>query len=76
VNWQKVSLRSESPSGMSAKLHTVASGNNRVHMPRSLYYCLFASPIYGCCSSRTFRSWRTAQSAQRQRRGCNSTKIL
>jgi len=31
---------------MCAKLRTVAASNNRVHMPRSLYYCLFAPSIY------------------------------
>ena len=40
-------LRSESPSGMCAKLRTVAASNNREHMLRSLYYCLFAPHIYG-----------------------------
>jgi len=40
-------LRSESPSGMRAKLRTVAASNNRVHMPWSLYYCLFAPTISG-----------------------------
>jgi len=38
-------LRSEIPSGMCAKLRTVAASNNRVHMPWSLYYCLFAPHI-------------------------------
>ena len=38
-------LRSEIPSSMSAKLRTVAASNNRVHMPWSLYYCLFAPHI-------------------------------
>jgi len=38
-------LWSEIPSGMSAKLRTVAASNNRVHMPWSLYYCLFAPHI-------------------------------
>ena len=38
-------LRSEIPSGICAKLCTVAASNNRVHMPRSLYFCLFASHI-------------------------------
>jgi len=64
-------LRQESPSGMCAKLHTVAASNNRDHSPRSLYYCLFAPDIYGCCSSRTSRSWWTAHLTQRQQRGCN-----
>ena len=39
-------LRSENPSGMRAKLRTVAATNNRVHMPRSLYCCLFAPHIH------------------------------
>jgi len=64
-------LRLESPSGMCAKLRTVAASNNRDHATRSLYYCLFAPHICWCCSSRTFRSWRTAHSVQRQRRCCN-----
>jgi len=38
-------LRSEIPSGMCAKLRTVAASNNRVHMPWSLYYCLLAPHI-------------------------------
>ena len=38
-------LRSEIPSGICAKLCTVAASNNRVHMPWSLYYCLFAPHI-------------------------------
>jgi len=36
----------KSPSGIRAKLRTVAASNNRVHAPRSLYYCLFAPRIY------------------------------
>jgi len=67
-----VLLRSEIPSGKCAKLRTVAASNNRDHALRSLYDCLFAPLIYGCCSSRTFRSWWTAHSTQR--RGCNSTQ--
>ena len=39
-------LRSEIPSGMCAKLRTVAASNNRVHMPWSLDYCLFTSHIW------------------------------
>jgi len=37
-------LRSEISSGMCTKLRTVAA-SNRVHMPWSLYYCLFAPRI-------------------------------
>ena len=40
-------LRSESPSGMCAELRTVAASNNKVHMPWSLYFCLFAPHMYG-----------------------------
>jgi len=36
-------MRSEIPSGMCAKLRTVAASNNRVQMP--FYYCLFALHI-------------------------------
>jgi len=39
-------LRSEIPSGMCAKLHTVAASNNKDHQTRSLYYCLFAPHTY------------------------------
>ena len=38
-------LRLEIPSGICAKLRTVAASNNRVHMLWSLYYCLFAPHI-------------------------------
>ena len=38
-------LRSEIPSSICAKVRTVAANNNRVHMPWSLYYCLFAPHI-------------------------------
>jgi len=70
-------LRSEIPSGICAKLHTVAASNNRVHMPWSLYSCLFAPHIYvWYCSSHTTRSWWIAQSTQHHRRGCNNTTNL
>ena len=39
-------LRSEIPSGMCAKLRTVAASNKRDHPTRSLYYCLFAPHTY------------------------------
>jgi len=42
-------LRSEIPSGMSAKLRTVAASNNRVHMPRSL--SAYASRYVQWCTS-------------------------
>jgi len=37
----------KSPSGMCAKLCTVAASNNIVHLTRSLCYWLFAPLIYG-----------------------------
>jgi len=40
-----VLLRLEIASGICAKLRTVAASNNRVHMPWSLYYSLFAPHI-------------------------------
>jgi len=68
-------LRSEIPSGMCAKLHTVATSNNRHHAPRSLYYCfllvratfiwrLFFAPI-PLVVNHTFN-------VTPQRRGCNT----
>jgi len=67
----EILLRSESPSGLRAKLNTVQA-SNRDHAPWSLYYCLFAPHIY-CCSLRTSR---ITQSTQRQRRGCNNAPPL
>jgi len=43
--YTKVMLRSEILSGICAKLRTVAASNNKVHMPWSLYYWLFAPNI-------------------------------
>jgi len=62
------------PSGKCARIRTVAASNNRVHMPWSLNYCLFAShTVYvWCCSSCTSRSWSITHSTQRHRRGCNT----
>ena len=45
-NWPLLLLRSEIPSVICTKLRTVAASNNRVHMPWSLYYCLFAPHTY------------------------------
>jgi len=42
----KVLLRSQIPSGLCAKLRTVAASNNRDHPTRSLYYCLFTPHTY------------------------------
>jgi len=39
-------LRSEILSGMCTKLCTVAASNNRDHLTRSLYYCLFGPHTY------------------------------
>ena len=42
-----VVLRSESPSGKCAKLHSMAPSSNRHYAPRSLYYCLLAPHTCG-----------------------------
>jgi len=57
---------------MCAKLHTVVANNNRVHLTRSLYYCLFAPYIYGVvlCTHSVYGELRI--SAQRQRSGRNN----
>jgi len=47
-----------------------------VRIPLLTPCCLFVPLIYGCYSSRTYRSWWTANSAQRQRRGCNNPRVL
>jgi len=52
-------LRSEIPSGMCAKLRTVAASNNRDHARNLSYYCLLTLH-------------RITQSTQHHRRGCNS----
>jgi len=65
-------LRSKSSSGKCAKLHTIAASNNRDHLTRSLYYCLFASHKFGCCSLCTFSLWWITRSMQQQLRGCNN----
>ena len=66
-------LWSEIPSGICAKLRTVAASNNRVHMPWSLYYCFSCHIYLWCCSSRTSRSWWITHSTQHHRRGCNNS---
>ena len=54
---------------------TFAIGNPERHVRKAsqitLLLLVHATYIW-CCSSRAFRSWWTAHSAQRQRRGCNS----
>jgi len=52
----------EKPSSECAKLHTVEASNNRDH---TSYYSISACSnhiYYGCCSSRTSRSWWIAHS--------------
>jgi len=66
-------LRSEIPSGMRAKLRTVAASNNRDHARNLSYYCLLALQTWWCYSSRTSRSWWIIQWTQHHRRGCNNT---
>ena len=50
-------LRSEIPSGMCAKLRTVAARNSRNHARNLSCYCLLAPHIWWWYSSRTSRSW-------------------
>ena len=69
--YSTILLRSESPSGMCAKLRTVAASNNRVHTPRSLYYCLFVPPIYGVVLRTHSVRGEPCISAQHQPSGCN-----
>jgi len=68
-------LRSEIPSGMCAKLRTVAASNNAVEFTchdHSIIAC--SRHIYvWCCSSRTSRSWRIIHLTQRHRRVCNTS---
>jgi len=67
-----VPLRSESLSGMCAKLRTVAASDNRDHLTRSFYYCLFVPHIHGVVlHTHSVRS-EPCISAQRQRSGCNN----
>jgi len=63
-------LRSKSPSGMCAKLRTVAT-NNWIHPTILLYYCLFAPVIYLIVRAHSVRG-EPRISAQRQRSGCNT----
>jgi len=42
------------------------------HSIRTTLLLLVRATYIWCCSSRTFRSWCAAHSAQRQRRGCNN----
>ena len=67
---------SESPSGMCAKLHTVAASNNRDHMLRSLCYCLFAPRIYSAFLRAHSVRGEPRIPAQCQRSGCNKSKML
>ena len=57
-------LRLESLSNKCAKRHTVAASNNRYHTQCSLYLCLVAPLIRGCCTSPTSRSWSVGHSIQ------------
>jgi len=50
---------------------TYGNGDRRGMRTHAFNYCLFTPLIYGCCSSHTFRSWWTVQSAQCQQIGCN-----
>jgi len=65
-------LRSESLSGMCAKLRTVVASNNRDHMLRSLYYCLFMPRIYSVFLRAHSVRGEPRISMQCQQSGCNN----
>jgi len=65
-------LQSEIPSGMCAKLRTVAASNKWDHARNLSYYCLLTLHIWWCYSSRTSRSWWITQSTQHHQKGCNT----
>jgi len=67
-----VLLRSESPSGKSAKLCTVAASNNKDYTPRSLCCCLIAPRIYSVFLCAHSVRGELRNPAQRQQSGCNS----
>ena len=58
-----------------AKLRTVAASNNRDHMPRSLYYCMFVPNIYNVFLRAHSIRGEPRIPAQRQRSGCNTTHM-
>jgi len=58
-------------SGKCTKLHTMAAGNNWHHPRSSIWYSLFTSHIFVCCSLHTSYLLWIALSTQHQLRGCN-----
>jgi len=60
------------PSGMCAKLRTVAASNNGDHASQTLYYCLFAPCIYIVFLRPHSVRGEPRVPTQRHRRGCNS----
>ena len=60
------------PSGMCAKLCTVAASNKSSSAAITLLLLVRATYIY-CCSSHTSRLWWITQSTQRHQRGCNTS---
>jgi len=65
-------LSSKSSIDKCAKLHTVAASNKRDHPTRSLYYYLFTSHIFLCCSLHTSHFLWIALSMQHQLKGCKN----
>jgi len=57
---------------MCAKLRTVAASNNRDHLTRSLYYCLFAPHKYGVFLHAHPVRGESYILTQRYQRGCNN----
>jgi len=56
--------------------HSVSKQQQRSPYAITLLLFVRATCIYGCCSSRTSRSWWITYSMQRQRRGCNNMPSL
>ena len=68
---KSILLRSEIPSGICAKLRTAyAQSFAFTCHDHSIIACSLHIYVW-CCSSRTSRPWRTTQSTQHHRRGCN-----
>jgi len=65
-------MRSEIPSGMCAKLRTMAASHNRDHVLQSLLLLLARFTHTYFCSLCTSRLWWIIQSTQHHRRGCNN----
>jgi len=67
-------LRSEIPSGVCAKLRTVAASNNGHHARNLSYFCLLAPRIH-IFGLRAHPARGEPQSTQHHRRGCKNSNV-